>query len=93
MFAVNCFYSYYFPCLFSFACRLVFVELITAPQPQQCSTGSVRMDPTERHHLLFHLMVLFGSQVSKKEKPKSPPFSHPTICDNAEDALYPVYPV
>lgn len=43
---------------------MVLGELITAPKPQQCSTGVVRMDPTERHHLLSYLMVPYGQQVS-----------------------------
>lgn len=50
-----------------FAFRLVLVELITAPEPQQRSAGVVRMDPTERHHLLSHLMVPYGQQVSKSK--------------------------
>lgn len=41
-----------------FALRLVLIKLITAPQPQQFRTGSVRVDRPERDPLLSHLVVL-----------------------------------
>lgn len=41
-----------------FALRLVLIKLITAPQPQQFRTGSVRVDRPERDPLLSDLVVL-----------------------------------
>lgn len=49
--------------------RLVFVELLTASQPQQCCSCVVRMDPPERN-CLFQPLVPYEQQVRKKEKTK-----------------------
>lgn len=59
-------WSHIFLHIFEF--RLVLVELIAAPEPQQRGAGFVRMDPAERHPILSHLMVPYGRQVSKKRK-------------------------
>lgn len=50
----------------SFAFRPFLVEHSSAPKPQKCISGCVRMDQPERLHLLSHLMVPNEQQVSMR---------------------------